>query len=70
MAKTLGGPLAKRSHAGILILVDYLRSEISYLAGILWIAVKSLQDTCKMVDGSSLACIIFMFLVGIPCARL
>ena len=28
-----------------------------------------MQDTRKMVDGVSLPCIFFCFLVGFPCAR-
>ena len=46
-----------------------LQSEISFLADTLWISLQSLQDTHKMFDGVSLACIIFGFLVDFPCAR-
>ena len=46
-----------------------LQSEISFLADTLWISLQSLEDTHKMVDGVSLACIIFGFLVDFPCAR-
>ena len=42
-----------------------LQSEISFLADTLW----SLPENHKMFDGSSLACIIFGFLVDFPCAR-
>ena len=46
-----------------------LQSEISFLADTLRMSLQSLQDTRKMVDGVSLACIYIFFLVEFPCAR-
>ena len=56
------------SHAGILILVDHLAQCNFVPCGHLVDFLASLQDTCKMVDGVSLACMVFVFLVEIPCA--
>ena len=46
-----------------------MHSEISFLADALRISLQSQQDTQKMVDGVSLPCIFFLFLVDFPCAR-
>ena len=57
-------------HTGIHIIVDkFVQSEISYFVGSPGLPFV---EVCKykMDDGTTLACIIFGFLVRIPCARL